>query len=93
MIWATGFRPDYSWLHVPVFDRKGELRHDRGIVDAPGLYVLGLPYLRRRKSSFMHGAEDDVRELGAHLADYLEQATAQCRDAPSTAAACAAGVD
>ena len=93
VIWATGFRPDYSWLHVPVFDRKGELRHDRGIVDAPGLYVLGLPYLRRRKSSFMHGAEDDVRELGAHLADYLEQATAQCRDGPGRAAACAAGVD
>lgn len=74
VIWATGFRPDYSWLHAPVFDRKGELNHDRGVVDAPGLYVLGLPYLRRRKSSFMHGAEDDVRELGAHLADYLDRA-------------------
>ena len=71
VIWATGFRPDYSWLHVPVFDHNGELKHDRGVVDAPGLYVLGLPYLRRRKSSFMHGAEDDVRELGAHLAAYL----------------------
>lgn len=78
VIWATGFRPDYSWLHVPAFDRKGELKHDRGIVDAPGLYVLGLPYLRRRKSSFMHGAEDDVRELGAHLAEYLDRATKQC---------------
>lgn len=71
VVWATGFRPDYSWLNVPVFDRKGELKHDRGVVDAPGLYVLGLPFLRRRKSSFMHGAEDDVRELGAHLAAYL----------------------
>lgn len=93
VIWATGFRPDYSWLHVPVFDRKGELMHDRGIVDAPGLYVLGLPYLRRRKSSFMHGAEDDVRELGAHLADYLEPATTQYQNGVSRAAACAAGVD
>jgi putative flavoprotein involved in K+ transport len=72
VVWATGFRPDYSWLDVPVFDRKGTLKHDRGVVDAPGLYVLGLPYLRRRKSSFMHGAEDDVRELGAHLAGYLD---------------------
>jgi putative flavoprotein involved in K+ transport len=72
VVWATGFRPDHSWLDLPVFDRKGLIRHDRGVVDAPGLYVLGLPYLRRRKSTFMHGAEDDVRELGAHLAAHLE---------------------
>ena len=43
---------------------KGRLRHHGGIVDAPGLYVLGLNFMRRRKSSFIHGAEDDVRELG-----------------------------
>jgi putative flavoprotein involved in K+ transport len=73
VLWATGFRADHSWLDVPVFDRKGALRHDRGVVEAPGLYVLGLPFLRKRKSSFMHGAEDDVRELGAHLADHLER--------------------
>ena len=69
----AGLRPDYSWLHVPVLDGRGNLRHDRGIVAAPGLYVLGLPYMRRRKSSFMHGAGDDVRELGAHLVDYLDR--------------------
>jgi putative flavoprotein involved in K+ transport len=73
VLWATGLRPDHSWLDVPVFDRKGLLRHDRGLVDAPGLYVLGLPFLRRRKSSFMHGAEDDVRELGAHVAAHLDR--------------------
>ena len=72
IVWATGFRPDYSWLQVPAFDRRGSLIHDRGIVAAPGLYVLGLPYLRRRKSSFIHGAEDDVRDLGSHLGDYLD---------------------
>jgi putative flavoprotein involved in K+ transport len=71
VVWATGSRPDFSWLRLPVFGRDGGLRHDRGVVDAPGLYVLGLPYLRRRKSSFIHGAEDDVRELGEHLAAYL----------------------
>ena len=72
ILWATGFRPDYSWLDVPVFDRRGSLKHDRGVVDAPGLYVLGLPYLRRRKSSFIHGADDDVRELSSHLGEYLD---------------------
>ena len=72
VIWATGYRPDYSWLELPVVNEKGELKHDRGIVDAPGLYVLGLPYLRRRKSSFIHGAEDDARELAAHLAQFLD---------------------
>jgi putative flavoprotein involved in K+ transport len=71
VVWATGFRPDYSWLDVPVVDEKGYLRHEGGVVDAPGLYALGLPVLRRRKSSFIHGAEDDARELVDHLAAYL----------------------
>ncbi|MBB3192431.1 NAD(P)-binding domain-containing protein [Halomonas cerina] len=71
VVWATGNRPDYRWLHLPVFDRKGRLRHHGGVVDAPGVYVMGLPFLRRRKSSFLHGADDDARELSAHLAAYL----------------------
>jgi putative flavoprotein involved in K+ transport len=71
IIWATGFRPDYRWLDVPVVDRKGHLRHDGGVVDAPGLYAIGLPVLRRRKSTFIHGAEDDARDLIDHLARYL----------------------
>jgi putative flavoprotein involved in K+ transport len=71
IVWATGFRPIYDWLDVPVLDAKGHLRHDGGIVDSPGLYALGLPVLRRRKSSFIHGAGDDARELVDHLAGYL----------------------
>ena len=77
IVWATGFRPDYSWLNLPVFDRRGELRHEGGVVDAPGVYVLGLPYLRRRKSSFIHGAEDDVGELSAHLGRFLDRLAAR----------------
>jgi putative flavoprotein involved in K+ transport len=73
ILWATGFRPDLNWLQVPAFDRKGRLRHDGGVVDAPGLYVLGLNFMRRRKSSFIHGAESDVRELGEHLVTYLSR--------------------
>jgi putative flavoprotein involved in K+ transport len=71
IVWATGFHPDYSWLDLPVIDDKGHLRHDGGVVDAPGLYALGLPFLRRRKSTFISGAEDDARELVDHLAGYL----------------------
>jgi putative flavoprotein involved in K+ transport len=82
IIWATGFRPDYSWLDVPVVDHKGQLRHDGGVVAAPGLYAIGLPFLRRRKSSFIHGAEDDARDLVEHLDGYLAHATGrrQVRD-------------
>jgi putative flavoprotein involved in K+ transport len=71
IVWATGFHPDYSWLDVPVLDHKGHLRHEGGVVDAPGLYAIGLPFLRRRKSSFIHGAEDDARDIVAHLSQYL----------------------
>ncbi|MEV0615726.1 FAD-dependent oxidoreductase [Nonomuraea sp. NPDC050404] len=71
IVWATGFRPDYSWLHVPVADEKGLLRHDGGVVESPGLYALGLPLLRRRRSTFIHGIEDDAREVIDHLALYL----------------------
>jgi putative flavoprotein involved in K+ transport len=76
IVWATGFHPDYSWLDVPVVDRKGHLRHDGGVVDAPGLYAIGLPVLRRRKSTFIHGAEDDARDVVAHLAGYLANRSA-----------------
>jgi putative flavoprotein involved in K+ transport len=71
IIWSSGFRPDHSWLEVPVFDRKGRLRHEGGIVPSPGMYVLGLQFLRRRKSALIDGAGDDARDLSAHLADYL----------------------
>ena len=71
IIWATGYRPDYGWLDVPVLDEKGRLRHEGGAVDSPGLYVLGLPVLRRRRSTFIHGIEDDAREVIDHLAGYL----------------------
>jgi putative flavoprotein involved in K+ transport len=71
IVWATGFRPNYQWLDAPVLDQKGQLRHEGGVVDMPGLYVLGLPVLRRRKSTFIHGIEDDAREVVDHLAGYL----------------------
>jgi putative flavoprotein involved in K+ transport len=73
VLWATGFRPDFSWLEAPVFDRKGRIRHEGGVVaDAPGLYLMGMPFLRRRKSALIDGAGEDARELAAHLAAYLD---------------------
>ena len=71
VVWATGFRPDYGWLDVPVVDAKGHLNHEGGVVDSPGLYALGLPVLRRRRSTFMCGIEDDAREVIEHLARFL----------------------
>lgn len=71
IVWATGFRPDYGWLDVPVVDAKGQLRHEGGVADSPGLYALGLPVLRRRKSTFIYGIEDDAREVIDHLGRYL----------------------
>ena len=71
IVWATGFRPDYSWLEVPVLDRKGLIRHDGGVVPSPGMYLMGMPFLRRRKSALIDGAGDDAHDLSAHLAAYL----------------------
>ncbi len=71
VIWATGYRPDYSWLEVDVIDAKGRLRHDGGVVESPGLYLMGQQFLRRRKSALIDGAGDDARDLAAHLAAYL----------------------
>ena len=73
IIWATGFRPDYRWLDVAVLDGRGQLRHDGGVVDSPGLYALGLPVLRRRKSTFLHGIEDDAREVIDELDRHLRR--------------------
>ena len=56
---------------MPVLDAKGYFRHDGGAVDSPGLYALGLPVLRRRKSTFIYGIEDDAREVIDDLSGYL----------------------
>jgi putative flavoprotein involved in K+ transport len=71
IVWATGYRPDYRWLDVPVLDAKGQLQHEGGVVASPGLYALGLPVLRRRRSTFICGIEDDARAVIDHLARHL----------------------
>jgi putative flavoprotein involved in K+ transport len=77
IIWATGYRADHSWVGLPVFDHKRQIRHHGGVVaDAPGMYVVGLNVLRRRGSSFIGGAEHDSAELSAHLHRHLDD---RCR--------------
>jgi putative flavoprotein involved in K+ transport len=72
IVWATGFRPDYSWLDVPVVDRNGRIRHNGGVVDeSPGLYLLGGNLLRTRRSSYIAGAEADSDNVAAHLHQHL----------------------
>jgi len=74
VLWATGFRPHYPWLKADVFDHSGHIRHDGGVVEnAPGMYVMGLPFMRRRKSTFIDGAGDDARDLSTHLANHLDR--------------------
>jgi putative flavoprotein involved in K+ transport len=73
IIWATGYRAEYPWLHIPVVDAKGAVRHTGGVTAVPGLYVMGGTFLRRRKSTLIAGADDDARELSAHLCDHLDQ--------------------
>jgi len=73
VIWATGFRRDYAWLHVPGVIAGGELVHDGGVTPAPGLYALGLRFQRRRNSSFLDGVGDDARAVVDHLVARLER--------------------
>lgn len=75
IIWATGFVPNHPYLDPKLLDRKGAIRHDGGVMEQPGMYVLGLPFTRRRKSSFLDGVGQDATELSAHLVAYLQNRT------------------
>ncbi len=66
VIWATGYRPDFSFARLPIFDQKGALRHKDGVV-GPGLYVLGLPFQIRRKSALIDGVGQDAEDMANHL--------------------------
>jgi putative flavoprotein involved in K+ transport len=72
VIWATGYRPELSWLEPAVLNVRGRLVHDGGVTRFPGLYLMGMPFLRRRKSTLIDGAGPDSAELAAHLAGHLD---------------------
>ncbi len=73
VLWATGYRRSYPWLRLPVLDGRGEIVHQGGITPEPGLYVLGLQFLRHRNSSFIDGVGRDALALAAHLAEGLRR--------------------
>jgi len=75
VIWATGYRPEYQWLDGRAVNRRGRVDHDGGVARTPGLYLLGLPFLRRRRSNLLAGLGVDAVELGHHLVEYLEGVT------------------
>ena len=77
VVWATGYRRNYSWLQVPVLDPSQEIIHDGGVTSWPGLYVLGLRFMRRRRSNFIDGVGRDAEELAGHAAGYLASPCSQ----------------
>jgi putative flavoprotein involved in K+ transport len=68
VVWATGYRCDFSWIDLPVLDAGGEPIHRAGITDIPGLYFLGLQWLSKMNSSFLAGVGDDAARLADHIA-------------------------
>lgn len=73
VIWATGFARSYPWLKLPVLDRCGDIIHRDGVTAMPGLYAIGLRFLRTRKSSFIDGAGGDAAVIAGRIAQFLRQ--------------------
>jgi putative flavoprotein involved in K+ transport len=73
VIWATGYRRAYPWLHLPVLDRAGEVRHVDGATPVPGLYVVGMRWQSRRGSSFLDGVRYDAATVAGRVHDRLRE--------------------
>ena len=71
VIWCTGFRPDFGWIDLPVFDEDGGLVHDRGVVSSqPGLYFMGLFFLSAFTSSLIGGVGRGAQHIAKHIASH-----------------------
>jgi len=86
VIWATGYRADYSWTKLPIFHEDGRLRHRRGVTDVPGVYFLGLTWQHTRGSALIGWVKDDAEFIAERIAEY-QQSKAQ----PSAETAVSAG--
>src|SRR5215211_5922968 len=83
VVWATGYRPDYSWIDLPIFDENNRLRHRRGVTAVPGLSFLGLTWQWTRGSALIGWVKDDAAFLSERLAGSNEVTTR--RTAPERA--------
>ena len=81
VVWCTGFRSDYSWIEVPVFDGRGYPVHQRGVTAVDGLYFLGLPWLHTWGSGRFSGVAADAD----HLAELIEERASASTFAPAPA--------
>jgi putative flavoprotein involved in K+ transport len=79
VIWATGYRPDHSWIEAAVMDSKGSVRHRRGVTDVPGLYFLGLSWQHTRGSALLGWVKDDAEFIAAQIAANATTTTAEGR--------------
>jgi putative flavoprotein involved in K+ transport len=68
VIWATGYGVDFGWVDLPIFDARGLPRHRDGVAAAPGIFFIGLPWLRKRKSSFLGGVGEDAEYIAEQIA-------------------------
>jgi putative flavoprotein involved in K+ transport len=75
VIWATGYRPDYAWIDLPILDSDGRLQHRRGVTDVPGLYFLGLTWQHTRGSALIGWVKDDARFIAERLAARAKRPT------------------
>jgi putative flavoprotein involved in K+ transport len=71
VVWATGYRPDYAWIHIPEVVREGQVVHRRGVTQVPGLYFLGLSWQHTRGSALLGFVNDDAAYLADHIATGL----------------------
>jgi putative flavoprotein involved in K+ transport len=77
VIWATGYRPDYSWITLPLFDQNGSLRHRRGVTEVPGLYFLGLTWQHTRGSALIGWVKYDAEFIAEQIAAHQESKARQ----------------
>ncbi|MEJ1936170.1 hypothetical protein WDZ92_38745, partial [Nostoc sp. NIES-2111] len=71
IVWTTGYRPGFNWLDATLRDHKGDIVHTEGVAACPGLYVMGMPLQRCRKSSFIDGVGNDARLIAGRMRECL----------------------